>query len=38
LTGFNSEESVGDGSFERDFAQNMLGVSGQPQSVLNAWF
>jgi Family of unknown function (DUF6345) len=38
LTGWNSEESVGDGSFEQDFAQNMLGVSGQPQTVLNAWF
>ncbi len=37
LFGFASEEQVGDGSFEQDFAQNMLGVSGS-QTVLQAWF
>ncbi len=38
MTGWDSEESVGDGSFEKDFARNMLGVSGKPQTVLQAWF
>jgi len=34
LFGFNSEEQVGDGSFEQDFAENML--SGM--MILQAWF
>jgi hypothetical protein len=38
LLGFNSEEQVGDGSFEQDFAENMLGVSGTPQQIVVAWF
>ncbi|SPE60724.1 hypothetical protein SBV1_480007 [Verrucomicrobia bacterium] len=38
MTGWNSEEQVGDGSFEKDFALNMLGVNGPPQTVLQAWF
>jgi len=38
LTGWNSTEQVGDGSFEKDFAQNMLGVHGAAQTVLQAWF
>ena len=38
LTGFDSEEQVGDGSFEQDFAENMLGVSGPPLQIVIAWF
>jgi uncharacterized protein DUF6345 len=38
LLGWNSTEQVGDGSFELDFAENMLGVSGSHTQVLQAWF
>jgi Family of unknown function (DUF6345) len=38
MFGFNSEEQVGDGSFEQDFAENLLGVSGAPQQIVIAWF
>jgi len=38
LTGWNSEEQVADGSFERDFAENFLGVSGSAQTIVQAWF
>ena len=38
MTGFSTTEQVGDGSFEKDFAQNMLGVSGPAQKVFDAWF
>jgi hypothetical protein len=38
MTGWSSKTSVDDGSFERDFAENMLGVSGPPQTVVEAWF
>jgi hypothetical protein len=38
MTGWNSEAWLGDGSFEKDFAQNMLGVHAAPQTVLQAWF
>jgi hypothetical protein len=35
LFGFNSEEQVGDGSFEQDFAENMLAGD---TMLLQAWF
>lgn len=38
LTGWNSEEQLADGSFERDFAENFLGVSGSAQTIVQAWF
>ncbi|HUC83656.1 MAG TPA: DUF6345 domain-containing protein, partial [Candidatus Acidoferrales bacterium] len=38
LTGWNSEELLGDGSFEKNFAQDMLGIYGPAQTVLQAWF
>ena len=38
MTGWASPESVGDGSFERIFVENMLGAHGPPQTVFQAWF
>jgi hypothetical protein len=38
LFGFNSEEQVGDGSFEKDFAEYMLTGMGGPLTILQAWF
>ncbi len=38
LFGFNSEEQVGDGSFEQDFADYMLNGMGGPLTILQAWF
>ena len=46
MTGFNSHECVGDGSFEQDFAENMLGavyilfgsIPFPPQTIFQAWF
>jgi len=42
LTGWNSEEAVGDGSFEEQFALDMLGglipLFNPPQQVVQAWF
>ncbi len=38
MTGWASPESVGDGSFERIFVENMLGAHGAPQTVFQAWF
>ena len=38
MTGWNSEEAVGDGSFEQDFAERILGVNGAPETILQAWF
>jgi hypothetical protein len=38
LFGFNSEEQVGDGSFEQDFAEYMLNGMGGPLTILQAWF
>jgi Family of unknown function (DUF6345) len=38
LFGFNSEEQLGDGSFEQDFAEYMLLGSGGPLTILQAWF
>jgi hypothetical protein len=42
LLGWNSEEGVGDGSFERQFALNMLGgiipVFNPPLPVIQAWW
>jgi Family of unknown function (DUF6345) len=38
LTGWNSEEAVGDGSFEKDFALNFLGVGKPAQTIAQAWF
>jgi Family of unknown function (DUF6345) len=38
LLGWDSTEQVGDGSFEQDFAENMVGASGSPQQILQAWF
>jgi len=38
MTGWNSEEQLADGSFEQDFAENILGVNGAPQTILQAWF
>jgi hypothetical protein len=38
LFGFNSEEQVGDGSFEQDFAEYMLLGSGGPLTILQSWF
>lgn len=38
LFGFNSEEQVGDGSFEQDFAEYMLNGMGGPLTICQAWF
>jgi Family of unknown function (DUF6345) len=38
LFGFNSEEQVGDGSFEQDFAEYMLLGMGGPLTIVQAWF
>jgi len=41
MTGFDSEEAVDDGSFERDFAIFMLGPSFlglSPLSIVQSWF
>jgi Family of unknown function (DUF6345) len=37
LFGFNSEEQLGDGSFEQDFAENLLGMP-MSMTILQAWF
>jgi hypothetical protein len=38
LFGFNSEEQLGDGSFEQDFAEYMLTGMGGPLTIAQAWF
>ena len=38
MLGWNSAEYVGDGSFEQEFAENMLGVRDAPQTIVQAWF
>jgi hypothetical protein len=38
FTGFSSEAAYSAGAFPKAFAENILGVSGSPQTIKDAWF
>ena len=38
FTGFASNAAYSAGAFPRAFGENILGVSGSPETILNAWF
>ena len=38
MTGWASPALVGNGAFEKAFAENLLGIRGAPKTVLQSWF